>query len=147
VFLIPYQNLDGTLPANGGDCVVDIDDNYPNNDYVINGVTFPVVDFLKLGGSAPTFHVWTGPRYMLDGTGGAATYNNPAPCNTKFQVEVATDMTFPGASTITSGFINVATDPTNPANDVGHGTWTPSASQWSTLQAGGIGTRIYYRAR
>jgi len=147
LFLIPYQTLDGTLPTNGGDAVIDIDDNDPANDYNINGLVFPVVDFLKLGGIAPTFHVWTGPRYKLDGVGEGATFNNPAPCNVKFQVEVATDMTFPVASTITSGFISVSNDPTNPANDVGHGTWTPNASQWAALQAGGVGSRIYYRAR
>src|SRR5262249_25298929 len=126
IFLIPYQYLDGTLPFNGGDAVIDIDDNDTSNDYVINSVTNPVVDFLKLLGVAPTFHVWTGPRYKLDavtaGVAGpsTATFNNPAPCNAKFQVEVSTDMTFPAGTTITSGFINVTTDPTVPGAMVGY---------------------------
>ena len=27
------------------------------------------------------------------------------------------------------------------------GTWTPTAAQWTALQAGGTETKIYYRAR
>jgi hypothetical protein len=152
VFLIPYDSLDGSHTINGGDAVIDIDDNDMSNDYLINGVANPVVDFLKLGATVPpTFQVWTGPRYRLDGTipiAGSATFNNPAPCNSQFQVEVSTDMTFPSGTTITSGFITVPTDPTMAAAiTVGYGTWTPSPAQWMSLQAGGLGTRIYYRAR
>ena len=157
LFLIPYQCLDGN-PAttdatscptgeNGGDAVIDIDDNDPADDLMINGVLHPEFDFLRLGGPAPVFNVWTGPRYKLDGAGGNHTINNPAPCNTKFRVEVSTDPAFPAASTILSPWIDVATNPTIAANDVGHGTWSPSATQWMMLQAGGVGTRIYYRAR
>jgi hypothetical protein len=95
VFLIPYHNLDGTLPTNGGDAVIDIDDNDTSNDYHINGVANPVVDFLKLGAVvAPTFQVWTGPRYRLDAQdpynpldplAKFATYNNPAPATHNFK--------------------------------------------------------------
>ncbi len=149
LFLIPYDRLDGNpVPAdNGGDAVIDIDDNTPGDDYTINGCTHAEVDFLRLGGAAPTFRVWTGPRYRLNGAGGAATYNNPAPCNTQFQVEVSTSSTFAPASTINSGFIVVDTNPTTAGSPEGYGTWTPSAGQWTTLQAGGAGSRIYYRAR
>jgi hypothetical protein len=157
LFLIPYQCLDGNAATtdplfcpsgeNGGDAVIDIDDNDPSDDLSVNGVTHPEVDFLKLGGPAPTFQVWTGPRYKLDGPSGASTLNNPSPCNTKFRVEVSTDQTFPGASTIDSGWINVDLDPTTAATPEGFLTWTPSAAQWTTLQAGGAGSRIYYRVR
>ena len=154
VFLIPYQCLDGNTatvdarycPAGefGGDAVIDIDDNDPADDLRINGVLHPEVDFLKLGGPAPTFQVWTGPRYKLDGAGGASTLNR-SPCNAKFLVEVSTNPAFPAASTINSGWITVDTDPTTPATPEGFGTWSPDASQWATLQAGGAGTLIYYR--
>jgi hypothetical protein len=154
IFLIPYTQLDGdpTDPDNGGDAVIDIDDNDPADDYVINGLTHlphPEVDFLKLGGPAPTFHVWTGPRYRLDGPGGTATFKNPAPCNTKFQVEISTDQNFPADPVITikSPWKNVDTDPTTPASPEGYGTWTPTGGEWNTLQGGGAGSRIYYRVR
>jgi hypothetical protein len=149
VFLIPFTQLDGDPvdPDNGGDAVIDITDNEPGDDYVVNGCPHAENDFLRLGGPAPTFHVWTGPRYKLDGAGGAATFNNPSPCNTKFRVEVSTDMGFAPASTIDSGFINVDTNPGTAASPEGYGTWTPSPAQWATLQAGGAGSRIYYRAR
>src|SRR5260370_329078 len=132
---------------NGADSVVDIDDNDASNDINVNGVVMYTHDFLKLGGVVATFQVWTGPRYKLDGTSGASTLNNPAPCNAKFSVEVSTDPAFPGASTIVSPWANVNTDPTNNATPHCFGTWTPSDADWTTLQAGGAGTRIYYRAR
>lgn len=56
-------------------------------------------------------------------------------------------MTFPAASTIMSPFIDVDTDPTTAGTPECYGTFTPSAADWTTLQAGGAGTRIYYRAR
>lgn len=157
LFLIPYQCLDGnnattdptSCPSgeNGGDSVVDIDDNDTSNDISVNNVTMYTHDFLKLGGNVASFQVWTGPRYKLDGASGASTLNNPAPCNTQFSVEVSTDPAFPAASTITSPFITVNTDPTNNATPQCFGTWTPSNTDWTTLQAAGAETRIYYRAR
>jgi hypothetical protein len=160
VFLIPSACLDGDTttadpgfcPAptgeNGGDAVIDIDDKDTGDDYFVNGVPHPEVDFLKVGGPAPTFHVWTGPRYRLNGTGGASTLNNPAPCNGKFRVEVvAGDASFPVATTINGAWINVDTDPTTPTTPECYGTWTPTDSEWTTLQSGGALTRIYYRAR
>jgi hypothetical protein len=155
IFLVPYQCMDGDpmnndpmfCPTeNTGDAVIDIDDNDVSNDFFVNGVSHPTFDFLKLGGVAPTFLVWTGPRFKLDGTMGASTLNNPAICNTKFNVDVAPDPAFPGGSTISSGFINVLTDPTAGGTVQCYGTWTPTAAQWTALQAGGVGTRIYYRA-
>jgi hypothetical protein len=157
LFLVPYQCLDGnnattdatSCPSgeSGGDSVVDIDDNDPANDVSVNNVTMYTHDFLKLGGNVATFQVWTGPRYKLDGASGASTLNNPAPCNKKFSVEVSTDPTFPAPSTIVSPFATVNTNPTNNNTPQCFGTWTPSNAEWTSLQAGGAGTRIYYRAR
>jgi hypothetical protein len=156
IFLIPYQCLgSATVPGdptscpvggNGGDAVIDVSDNDTSDDLVLNGVTHPEVDFLRLGGPSPTFHVWTGPRYRLNGSGGAATFTNPAPCNARFQVEVSTDPAFPAGSTITSAWMTVATDPSSTMPQC-YGTWTPSGLEWTTLQAGGAGSRIYYRSR
>jgi hypothetical protein len=156
IFLIPYQCLgadtepgdETSCPAggNGGDAVIDIDDNDTSNDPVLNGVTHPEVDFLKLNGVAPTFHVWTGPRYRLNGADGAATFTNPAPCNGRFRVEVSTDPAFPAASTITGAWKTVSRNPSS-ATAQCYGKWTPTAPEWTKLQAGGAGTLIYYRAR
>jgi hypothetical protein len=156
IFLIPYQCLgSATVPGdptscpsggNGGDAAIDVDDNDTSDDLVLNGVTHPEVDFLRLGGPAPTFHVWTGPRYRLNGSAGAATFTNPAPCNARFQVEVSTDPTFPSGSTIASAWVTVTTDPSSTMPQC-YGPWTPSAAQWTTLQTGGAGSRLYYRAR
>ncbi len=161
LFLIPYQCLDGDALSgdpsfcpteeNGGDAVIDIDDNDPTDDLDVNGIDHPEVDFLKLGSSArPTIHVWTGPRYRLNGPAGYSTRNNPAPCNTKFRVEVSRDPTFPADSALTirssPDWINVDVDPTTPASAECYGHWSPSDSEWTTLQAGGHLSRIYYRA-
>lgn len=156
IFLIPYQCLgSATVPGdptscpvggNGGDAVIDVDDNDTSDDLMLNGVTHPEVDFLKLGPLAPKFHVWTGPRYRLNGSAGASTVTNPAPCNARFQVEVSTDPAFPAGSTITSAWVTVATDPGSTTPQC-YGTWAPSATEWTTLQAGGAGSRIYYRSR
>jgi hypothetical protein len=156
IFLIPYQCLgSATVPGdptscpaggNGGDAVIDVDDNDTADDLALNGVTHPEGDFLKLGGPAPTFHVWTGPRYRLNGSAGAATFTNPAPCNARFQVEVSTDPAFPAGSTTTSAWVTVATNPGSITPQC-YGTWTPSWTEWTALQAGGAGSRIYYRSR
>jgi hypothetical protein len=156
IFLIPYQCLDGksrtsdatSCPQgeNGGDAVIDIDDNDTTDDLVLNGVTHPEVDFLKLGGPAPTFHVWTGPRYRLAGADGAATYKDPAPCNARFQVDVSTKPDFPQDSTVTSDWQTVATN-LSAATAPCYGAWTPGGEDWMTLQSGGAGSSIYYRAR
>ncbi len=154
LFLLPASCLGGPgaldpllCPSgvDGADAVVDIADNFSGNDVTVNGVLVPVFDFLKAGGPAPTVHVWTGSRFTLDPVTGAARLDNPSPCNSKFQVDVANDASFPGGSTIVSPFITVDTDPTTPGSPECYGSWTLSAGDWATLQAGG--SRIYYRAR
>ena len=157
VFLIPYQCLDGrngtkdprSCPSgeNGGDAVVDIDDNDPSDDPVINEVTHPEVDALRLGGPAPTFRVWTGPRYRLKGARGASTVTNPSPCNARFRVEVSTDPSFPATATIGGAWQSVNRNPSNTTLPACYGEWTPGSTGWTALQAGGTGSRIYYRAR
>ena len=156
IFLIPYQCLgaatepedETSCPAggNGGDAVIDIDDNDTSDDPVLNGVPHPEVDFLKLNGVAPRFHVWTGPRYRLNGADGAATFTNPAPCNGRFRVEVSPDPAFPAGSTITSAWKTVSRNPSS-ATAQCYGTWAPTAPEWTKLQEGGVGTLLYYRAR
>src|SRR6185295_10414763 len=116
VFLTPYQCLDGApftrdrlycpYGEDGSDAVVDVDDNDPADDLSINGVIHPERDYLRAGGPAPTFLVWTGARFRLDGVGGAATFTYPAPCNRKFRVEVSNDPAFP-ISTILSPWVSV----------------------------------------
>ncbi len=164
LFLIPYQCLDGDAATGdpsscpvagggefGGDAVIDIDDNDVADDFSINGVDHPDFDFLELDGPAPTFHVWTGPRYRLDGAGGASTFTNPAPCNARFRVEVSTDPAFPPGTVIRSPWIDINTDPTTVDPSDGpwdcYGQWSPNPGQWRRLQRGGALSRIYYRAR
>ncbi len=150
IFLVPWQCLDAdpsndtilTCPAAnpGADAVVDVDDGDPADDD-------PIVDrdFLRAGGPAPVFHVWTGPRYRLDGPNGQSTMLSPAPCNDEFHVEATTDPTF-ATVTATSPWTRVNRLPTGGAPTC-YGTWSPNATEWAALQAGGVPSRIYYRAR
>ncbi len=157
LFLVPYACIDGnagtTDPAacpaadNGADAVVDIDDNDLADDLDTFGIDHWEHDFLELGGVAPTFHAWTGPRYRFNAAGSARPVTATSLCNTKFQVEVSTSDTFPGGSTVNSGWIAVDTDPTTAGSAECYGTWQPDAAQWTTLQAGGAMSRIYYRVR
>jgi len=151
IFLIPVQCIDGDnattdatfCPAgeNGGDAVVDIDDNDPADDVTIDAILHPEWDYLERGGAAPTFHVWTGPTYVFSGS--TATFPNPAPCNRKFQVEVANDDTFT-TNLRTSGWINVDVNPNNAVTPECYGTWTIPAGDWNTLDDG---ERLFYRVR
>jgi hypothetical protein len=157
LFLIPYQCLDGhtqtkdplSCPSgkNGGDAVIDVDDTDTSDDPVVNGVLHPERDFLKLGGPAPTFQVWTGPRYRLDGPNGGNTRRSPAPCNARFSVEVSTDLAFPVEATVASAWQTVSRTSSATSPPPCFGTWTPEPPQWTALQAGGAGSRVYYRAR
>jgi hypothetical protein len=151
LFVLPYQCIDGNVATSeplrcpsgelGGDAVVDIDDNNPGDDPAINGVIHPEVDYLQSGGTPPTFHVWTGPRYQFDAAGGT-TFPNPSPCHPEFQVEIANDQFFT-VNVAVSGFLTVDRDPSTPAPEC-YGTWTPSPLQWVPLSSG---SRLYYRVR
>ncbi len=150
LFLVPYQCLDSdpatvdphSCPGadHGGDAVIDVDDNVAGDDYEIRGVRHPEGDYLKLGGPAPTFHVWTGPLYRFDRAGAASPA--PPPCNRRYRVEVSADPGFPATATADSSWIDVPAD----SGSACYGTWTPSVEHWAGLQTGGAGTRIYYRA-
>jgi len=159
LFLIPLECIDGDPSTgkvgycpkwkggeNGGDAVIDIKDNDPSDDYSFAGVAHPEEDYLGMIGPAPTFQVWTGPRYRLDVVNKVATFNNPAPCNTRFRVEVSTSQNFTSVATIKSPWINVDTDPTTPSSPECYGTWTPSAPEWNVLQSNSPLTLLYYRA-
>ena len=137
---VPDSSLAGT---NGGDAVIDIDDNDPADDYSINGALHEEVDFLELGGIAPSFDVWTGPRYQFNSSG-IDINPNPSLCNEQYQVEVSDSPAFPAASTFSSGLITVDRDPTSGGAEC-YDEWTLPAAAWTALQAGGAGTRIYYR--
>lgn len=155
LFMIPYQCVDSSAATNdpsacpggtnGADAVIDIDDNDMEDDYFIHDVRHKEVDFLEIGGPAPTFQVWTGVRYQFDDTG-TRSYPNPSLCNPEFQVEVSTDPDFLPAATISSGWQGVDRDPSTVDSVECYGTWTPSAADWTTLQAGGVMSRIHYRA-
>ncbi len=193
LFLVPPACIDGDAATSdagfcaagdtGADAVIDIDDNDTGDDLEIHGVDHPEVDFLELGGAAPTFHVWTGPRYRFDSSacvgGGVlegnacaaaadcaclpadsscsadgvcqpderASTTSTALCNTEFQVDVSTDSGFAAVSTISSPWTPVDTDPSTVATVECYGTWQPGPGDWTTLQAGGALSRIYYRAR
>lgn len=152
IFSVPYQCIDGDPSTydpcfcpleeggeNGGDAVIDIDDNDNSDDVTVDEVVHPEVDYLEAGGQRPTFHVWTGPRYQF--IGGTAVTSVTPPCNAQFQVEVSNDADFPIGSTITSGFIWV--DPMGETPDC-YGIWKPTWPQWNLLNDD---ERIYYRVR
>src|SRR5262249_38658019 len=111
LFLMPSECIDGDattgnpgfcpVPSggeNGGDAIVDVDDNDPSDDPVIDGITHPEIDYAKRGAAPASFRVWTGPRYKFNSAGQARSYTpsstTPAPCNTQYQVELASDDNF-----------------------------------------------------
>lgn len=155
LFAVPPECLDGNVDTSvttfcpngegGADAVIDIDDNNPGDDPVIEGVRHAESDFLRLGGPAPTFHVWTGARFTL-ATNGAAQLGN-APCNAEFRVEASTNETFaPAQATVASSWIPVDAGVSEPSQKKCQGAWTPGAADWAKLQARGDGSKIYYRA-
>ena len=106
------------------------------------GVNHYEHDYLELDGPAPTFQVWTGPRWKLDGAGSARPVSGTALCNSEYNVEVSIDPTF--ATAVSSGWTSVDTDTGNSDPDC-FGTFTPAAAEWTALQSDGALSRIYYR--
>jgi len=143
---VPRAVEPGSCPSgeNGGDAVIDIDDNDPEDDYSIRGVRHPEVDYLELGGPAPMFHVWTGPLYRFD-SDGVASLSKAAPCNRWYRVDMSTDEAFSQAATLDSGWVEVGGDSAAGSSPGCFGAWTPSAEKWQKLQTGGAGSRVYYR--
>ncbi|MGH7388086.1 MAG: hypothetical protein ACREM3_01320 [Candidatus Rokuibacteriota bacterium] len=163
IFLTPYECIDGDATTgddggpnslcpvadggeNGGDAVVDVDDNDTADDVLIDSIRHREVDYVRRAGGPPTFQVWTGPRHKFDGNGVATSFTpsaaTPSPCNTQFQVEVASDETFT-TNLVTSGFITVSAT----AAPQCFGTWTPGATDWNTLKGATGDTKIFYRVR
>jgi hypothetical protein len=156
IFLVPWQCLDadpsndatlGCPAANpGADAVIDVDDDDEADDDLVNGAVVVDRDFLRAAATpVPKFHVWTGPRYRLDGPAGAHTVPSPAPCNDEFQVEVTTDPAF-ATITAASGWIRV-NRLAGGAAPTCYGVWSPDPAQWTQLRLGTPPARIYYRAR
>ncbi|MGH7392953.1 MAG: hypothetical protein ACREM3_26385, partial [Candidatus Rokuibacteriota bacterium] len=159
IFLTPYQCIDGNPatgdPAfcpvaaggeNGGDAVVDVDDNDTTDDVTIDGITHREVDYVRRAGGPPTFQVWTGPRHKFDASGAARNFTpstaTPSPCNTLFQVEAASDEAFT-TNLVTSGFMPVSATAAPQCFD----TWTLPAAAWNTLKGTAGDTKIFYRVR
>lgn len=159
MFLLPFQCIDGDAATgdaafcpvagggeNGGDAVVDVDDNDATDDTNIDGVVNREVDYLRRTGVAPTFQAWTGPRYKFNAAGNARAFTasvaTPAICNTQFQVELASDDTFT-TNPVVSGWQNVSTTVAPEC----YGTWTPSSADWDSLKGAAGHVKIYYRLR
>jgi hypothetical protein len=155
IFLIPLACIDGD-PAtttkgtnwcpngeSGADAVIDVDDDDPTDDPVIDGVTHREGDYLKRDGSPPKFHIWTGPRYVFQ-KDGTAMFPQTAPCNTEFQVEVSNnvDAQWNLINPTTSGFIKVRLDTTDLAKQC-YGEWVVPQEMWKKLNGG---DKLYYRA-
>ena len=155
LFLIPPDCLDDnplTTDAhycpggtNGGAAVIDVDDNDPADDLILDGVTHRETDYLEIGGAIPSFDVWTGPRWHLTGNS-ALPISPPALCNKKYWVTLSTDPQFDPGQSIQSGWLTVDTDVTTPATPECYARWTPPLLSWNWLAGGKpAGTRIYYR--
>lgn len=165
MFLVPEECIDGDPttgdPAtdnanfcpvtsggeNGGDAVIDVNDNDESDDVTIDGIIHPEVDYLRReDGVAPTFQVWTGPRYVFDPQGWALNYvpssANPAPCNVKFTVELASNEAFT-QNVVTSGWRTVSTTVAPEC----FGVWTPGDNEWHQLRGVNGDTKVYYRVR
>ena len=153
-FLIPWQCIDGDIattdavacPApygeNGADAVIDVDDNDLMDDVMDYTATWPEVDYIELSGPPPTFYVWTGPRYLLDGASGSATIPAVSRCNPDYQVELSNDPMF--SLVESSGWLTVDRTTSNAIPDCWD-EWTPTTTQWTNLTAGGHGAHVYYR--
>ncbi len=156
LFMIPPTCIDGkpstTLPhycpsgEDGGDAVIDIDDNDPANDERVFDVTHQNVDYLKRSGSEPTFLIWTGPTYTFYN---ASTNTTPVmtattaspPCNTEYKVEAATDAAFT-TNLVTGGWESL---PTTGAKCFKW--WPLNSAQWNALKGSSGETRVYYRVK
>ena len=153
LFAIPDRCIDGDATTSepgcpggedGGDAVLDVDDDVVGDDPVLDGVRHPEHDYLQRNGTVPpVYHVWTGPRYVFAGDA-IATGTSAAPCHRSFQVELSTDPSFPPATTTTSGWIDVSDDPAK--DHACYGRWSP-VEAWPVLAAGAENSRIYHRAR
>jgi hypothetical protein len=161
VFLVPDGCIDGDTATsvagwcpggeNGGDAVVDIDDNDQGDDVTIDGVVHPERDYIRRAGPVPTFLVWTGPRYKFDASGNARTFTpsaaTPAPCYVQYRVELSTSPTFSGTvvtSTPSTGALRTVSTTASPGC---FATWTPTQAEWDSLKGVAGDVRVHYRVR
>lgn len=154
IFMIPPSCFDGVstyldfycpapLGENGGDAVIDIQDNDPTNDVEINGVKHPDNDHLKRSGPPPSFLVWTGPAYkIIAGVASASPPSStvPSPCNQEYQVEVADNENFSNQKI--SGWMSVA-----PNMGKCFARWPLGLTDWTNLRGTSGETNLYYRVR
>jgi len=156
LFVIPAVCIDGKPGTgntrfcpngeDGADAAVDLGDNDTSDDVLVDDVRHVESDFLRLGGPAPTFRVWTGSRFVFDPAGSARSFRGTAPCNSQFRVEVSIDPAFPAAATVASAWRPVDVDVQEFDGSECFGTWTPNEAEWQQLQLGGASSTLYYRA-
>lgn len=140
LFLVPFACLDGdpqTSDPKGcpgkdtaAEPVIEIDDNAAD-DPAVGGVVHPEVDYLKRGGPAPSFRVWTGPRYLFSGNTADASANL---CGRKYRIELAADPGFQTKITLDSPLSF------NGCEDV----VTLAAGDWAAFSKE---SKIYYRVK
>jgi hypothetical protein len=152
IFMIHPNCLDGDTSNNapcidgdsGGDAVIDITDNDPEDDpQNAYGVFHEEGDWLRPGSPAPSFHVWTGPRYIFSGSDALfGTGTVPLPlCNNMFNIEVAEDEAFTEILK-TSGWL--LTSSSKPC----YSNWSLTDFEWQDITdklAADGKDRIYYR--
>lgn len=151
IFLVPPECIDGNiftksskfcpLGEGGGDAVIDVDDRDTADDRVFDGVAHPEVDWLKRGGPAPLFRVWTGPRFRF-GLAGKASTAGPFACHAKLKVEVASNARFTD-NRWESGEISAFPNG-------GPGCYAEvvlPATEWTRLKRAAGTAKIYYRVR
>ncbi len=162
IFLVPSQCIDGlsstTEPSscpssqggeNGGDAIVDIVDNDPGDDPTIDNVVHPENDWLRRAGPAPSFQVWTGPRFRFSSnsaSGFTPSTSTPSPCHPQYQVELSNNQNFTG-TVVTSTTGGTWKTVSTTADPVCFGTWTPSAAEWNSLRGASGDVKIHYRVR
>lgn len=165
IFMVPVVCIDGDPSTtdqsrcleteggeSGGDAVIQVDDNDPNDDIPDpdGGFVHPEWDYLKRDGWPPSFRIWTGPRYVFDSDGQAQLpekTGRQAPCNTHFEIEVSDQVDSMGNLTGTvknSGELKVEVAPQRNSSTLCYGVWTIPQTDWDALDDG---ERIYYKVK
>ena len=138
-FYSPASSVPGEDGENGGDAVIDIDDNDTADDEPVLGVPHQEVDYLKRSGAAPTFLIWTGPRYRFSSGLANNGLTASAPCNKQYMVEAATDENFT-MNLVTGGWTSL------PTAGVPCFVRLPlPPTQWDTLKGGTVNNSCLYR--
>lgn len=140
LFLVPPVCIDGDPSTSdpgfcpsgdtGADAVIDIDDNDAADDLSIQGVVHRETDFLELGGPAPTFLVWTGPRYRFDDSACLGGPNPGGACTVDVDCACA-----PGSMGCTDGTCGALEEATATATALCNGEYRVSVSTAETFPA------------